>query len=186
MPQAAAKSASPPCDMELVTEVANGDKRALSALFDRFHLDVYRFLARYAGRNSADIDDLVQQTFIEVARSAANFRRDSQVKTWMFGIATNVARRWLRQEARSERLKSDVASQHAIAVVAAPAERGSKLRSAIAALPEELRVTFIMCAIEEVSGADAAAVLGIPIGTVWRRMHDARKALSAALTGSPP
>lgn len=52
------------------------------------------FWAAFVGRNARDVDDLVQQTFIEVTRAAARFRSDSQVKTWMFGIAANVAGIW--------------------------------------------------------------------------------------------
>ncbi len=175
-----------PSDEALIVAIGDGDRVALSELYDRFHRDVYRFLGRFVGRNARDVDDLVQQTFIEVTRAAARFRSDSQVKTWMFGIAANVARHWLRDEVRRRKLlgaAAEVAAVEATSHASTQHERSAQLQRAIAALPHDLRVTFVMCAIEEVSGADAAVALGVPVGTVWRRLHEARNVITTALRG---
>ena len=59
--------------------------------FDRFNLAVYRFLTRLPTTDEAARDDLVQATFLEVQRCAANFRGASSVKTWILGVAANLA-----------------------------------------------------------------------------------------------
>ena len=63
--------------------------------------------------------------------------------------------------------------------------RASEVRSAVAAaiadLSHDLRVVFVLCDLEELPGSEVAAVLGIPEGTVYRRRHDARRALREAL-----
>ena len=59
----------------------------------------------------------------------------------------------------------------------------AQLRAALAQLPHELREAFVLCDLEQVSGRDAAISLGVREGTVWRRVHEARKALRAALDG---
>lgn len=169
----------------LVEACGRGDRAALSALFERFHLDVYRFLARMMGRHAREVEDLVQMTFLELARSAARFRGNSQVRSWIFGIASNVARRFVRDEARRQRLLSTIASDALTTLASSdrPSARSERLRVALAQLPHELRVVFVMCGIEGVSGAEASAALDVPVGTIWRRLHEARNALSDALGG---
>ena len=59
-----------------------------------------RFLARASGMDSREVEDLVQATFLEVYRSAGRFRRHSQVRTWILGIAANQARHYVRRMVR--------------------------------------------------------------------------------------
>ena len=72
-------------DVALLAACAVGDSAALGALFDRHRSAVQRFLARLADQR--DTDDLVQETFLQVNRSADRFRGRSSVKTWILGIA---------------------------------------------------------------------------------------------------
>src|SRR5687767_5061415 len=87
-------------DEALLAACATGDAAALGALFDRFHDAVYRFAARLATTDELARDDLVQATFLEVCRTAHTFRGGSAVKTWILGVAANVARHTLRSEQR--------------------------------------------------------------------------------------
>ena len=87
-------------DDALILATSTGDRAALAALFDRFHTDVYRFLARIASGHLDAIDDLVQATFLEAYRASARFGRRSTVRTWIFGIASNIARHHIRDESR--------------------------------------------------------------------------------------
>ncbi len=79
---------------------AAGDHAALGLLFDRFQPKIARFVQRYVGGVSAEVDDLVQTTFLEALRAAASFRQQSSVQTWLFGIAANVARNPIRANTR--------------------------------------------------------------------------------------
>ena len=178
-------------DEALVSAAGARDAVALGALFDRFHLDVWRFLHRVAPGPEADLDDLVQMTFVEVFRSAARFSRRSAVKTWIFGIAVNVA----RNHARSERRHRAAVARMADAPQrrarrpdshAEHSERLSQLARAIDELPYDLRVAYTLCVIEEVPAHEAARALGTREGTVWRRVHEARHALRDALERSRP
>ena len=173
-------------DAALVAACAVGDTAALGALFDRHHLAVYRFVARSAGLRHDELDDIVQSTFMQVMTSAAKFRGDSAVRTWLFGIATNIGRHHIRGEIRRRAALASVKERPASAAVSPQdnALRQQQLKvlgRALAALPAEQRVAFVMCDLEEVRGVDAARVLGIREGTLYRRLHDARKALRAAL-----
>jgi RNA polymerase sigma-70 factor (ECF subfamily) len=172
-------------DGELLAAIARGDGDALGQLYDRYHQDVWRFACRLTG--GGDVDDLVQETFVAVGKAAARYReRASGVRSWIFGVAVNVARHHRRTEARRRRLL-EVAAVEPEAPGETPhheatrREQMRRLNDAMSELSHDLRVPFVMCQIEGVPGPEAASVLGIPEGTLWRRLHQARKALGAAL-----
>ncbi len=173
-------------DRTLVLKLAGGDQRALAALFRRFGRVVRGFLARMQGTRDADLDDLMQTTFVELASAADGFEGRSEVRTWLCGIAANVVRHHIRRERRRRDcisqlgrlptrpppLPDDVAEQRRYL---------RKLGSAMDQLSVELRDAYWLCVVHQVSSKDAAAELGVPIGTLTRRVCEARKRLSAAI-----
>lgn len=182
-------------DEALLAACAVGDPQALGALFDRHHDALHGFLDRLARPYADEIDDLVQATFVEVWRGARRFRGGAAVRTWMFGIASNLVRRRIRSEGRKR------AALTALSVTpAAPApghadrpddatiraQLVERLGPALAALSHELREVFVLCDVEGVPGVEVARALGLRQGTVWRRLHDARRRLRRALEGASP
>ena len=173
-------------DEALVAACGVGETAALAALFDRYRAHVRRFISRLAAADARDLDDLVQTTFLEIFRGARQFRGASSVKSWVFGVAVNV----VRQHARGERRRKD-AMQRLESVppsIVRCADEGTlgrqqleRLARALQDLPPELRVAFVMCDLEEISGVEAAKTLGVRAGTMWRRLHQARLALRAAV-----
>jgi RNA polymerase sigma-70 factor (ECF subfamily) len=176
-------------DAALLARFARGDAEALGEIFDRHQRATYRFLARLTSAHAADLDDLVQAVFVEVARGAKRFDGRSAPRTWIFGIAVNVARHHVRGAVRRRRVLADPDGERPSQVPgrdrpdqnAEHRELLAALDRALAALPAPLRETFVACEIEELSGAEAAKILGVAEGTVFRRLHEARKALRAAL-----
>ena len=178
-------------DEALLAACATGDTAALGALFERFHTSVYRVLCRLVGATSAELDDLVQATFLEVLRAAKGFQRRSSVRTYILGIATNVARHHYRGQKRRAQLAEHVSH------LPGPVERGPdqsaarseflvRLADELDRLPHDLRVAFVMCDLEDVPGVEVARVLSVPEGTLWRRLHEARRALRRALEERGP
>jgi RNA polymerase sigma-70 factor (ECF subfamily) len=173
-------------DEALLAACATGDTVALGALFDRFHVVVYRFVSRLPTTDELAADDLVQATFLEVRRSASKFKGSSSVQTWILGIAANVARHQLRSE-RRRRIRQEGFAERLTAVPAQPdaeVDRRRLLRriaEALAELPYDQQVAFVLCDLEQLPGAEVANALSIPEGTLWRRLHVARKAVRAAL-----
>jgi len=175
-------------DEALVSATAAGDPAALGALFDRFAGDVHRFVARIAAPYAADVDDLVQATFLEAYRCSARFTRRSSVKTWLMGIAINIVRHHRRSEGRRGRTLERFTSVESVATprpdaLAERARQVALVARALDELAEPLRVAYVLCVIEEMSARDAAAAIGTSEGTVWRRVHEARAALRAELDG---
>jgi RNA polymerase sigma-70 factor (ECF subfamily) len=177
-------------DEALVAACATGETAALGALFDRHHLAVHRFLGRLTGTDHRDLDDLVQLTFVTALRAARHFDGRSAVRTWLLGVASNVARHHARAEGRRGRLRDAVAAAPAADVAApdrevAEHERAARLHGAILALPPRLREALVLVYLEGIAGRDAAALLGIREGALWKRLHMARARLRGALEEAP-
>jgi RNA polymerase sigma-70 factor (ECF subfamily) len=178
-------------DEVLVAACALRDPGAMAELFDRHCDAVHRFLARLLGAGASDLDDMVHTTFLEALRSAARFRGGSSVRTWLFGIAANVGRHHIRDQVRrrsflrawgdikpSPSQSPDLAAEHH--------QMAERVAAAVAQLPFNLRAAFVLCDLEEMSGADAAAALDVRRGTLGRRLFEARRALRAAVEEAQP
>lgn len=181
--------AAAPTDEELIGACAAGDPDALGALYDR-HLSVLtRFLNRTLSPGAPEIEDIVQATFLEAWRGAPRFDGRSAVRTWILAIGHNLARKHMRDRGR-RRAALDRWATIADATVT-PEGRWQdqlvleRMQVALQTLPPKLRVAFVLCDLEGMKGVDAAKVVGVRPGTLWRRLHDARKRLREALGGDP-
>lgn len=173
-------------DEALLAACATGDAAALGALFDRFHVAVYRFASRLPMTDELARDDLVQSTFLEVRRAAQSFRGTSAVKTWILGVAANVARHTLRAERRrrvhqARFLERIAASPELLDAQLERRKLLTRIGEALAGLPRDQQIAFILCDLEQLPGVEVARVLDIPEGTLWRRLHTARKTMRAAI-----
>ena len=175
-------------DDALLAACAAGDSAALAALFDRHHRGVQRFLARVYRLDPVDLEDILQVVFLEVFQKAGRFKAQSSVSSWIMGIALNKARHHIRSATRrrslfealterwsgpSQSLRPDVEAEGR--------ETLARFDVALRALPEHLRVVFVMCELEGVAGVDAARALDLREGTLYRRLHQARERLKAAI-----
>jgi RNA polymerase sigma-70 factor (ECF subfamily) len=157
-------------DEALLAACATGDAPALGALFDRFHVAVYRFAGRLPMTDDLARDDLVQGTFLEVRRAAHSVRGTSSVKTWILGVAANVARHMLRAE-RRRRVHQ---ARYLERITAAPELLDAQIE-------RRKLLARVAAALAELPRDEVARVLDIPEGTLWRRLHTARKAMRAAI-----
>lgn len=93
----------PEDDSVLLQRVATGDVNALGVAFDRFHRDVYGVLARLRGTR-VDLDDLVQTTFLALPRAAHNYDPLASARSFVIGVALQIARRERRNLVRRWKL----------------------------------------------------------------------------------
>ncbi len=169
-------------DEALLAACALDDTAALGALFDRFQRPVFQFFLRYFGPRHADVDDLVQSTFIQVRRNAGTYKARSTVRAWVLGIAANLARHHLRGESRRRNMLLGMATEQGVFARPLPrpdddAERRQlldRMHQAITELPPDLRAALVLCDMEDLPGAEAARVLDLREGTLWRKLHEAR------------
>jgi RNA polymerase sigma-70 factor (ECF subfamily) len=162
-------------DEDLMAAVARGDEAALAALIDRYAANVHAHLFRYSG-NREDADDLLQETWVRVARSAKRFDTARRFRSWLYGIATNLARDGFRRRVTKERAFRELAMSPPATPTADPADR-SELRERIAELPESMRAVLLLRYYEGMSEAEMAGCLEIPRGTVKSRLHAALREL---------
>ncbi len=168
-------------DVVLLQAVAADDANSLGILYDRHARAIYGFLNAVTAVGGEDLDDLVHDTFLAVFKAARTYSKRSTVRTWLFGIAINISRNHLRRQARRQKALSrfQVDSQQP----PRPDEKFqstqelSRLATAIAQLPVKLRLAYVTSVLEEFSGNEAAHILGVRKGTLWRRVHEARERL---------
>jgi RNA polymerase sigma-70 factor (ECF subfamily) len=162
--------------------LAAGESSALGELFDRYREPVRRFVAQATG-DAEDVDDLVQATFLEAAKTAARYDGRACCRPWLIGIAAQLLRRRRKAVSRFLAVLSSFgatvrrASEHEQPALDARHD----LECALMRLSEAKRIAFLMAEVERQSCAEIAAALGVPIGTVWTRLHAARAELRRAL-----
>jgi len=164
-------------DEALLRAVGRADRQAFRELYDRHAERVYRFSISLV-RNTHLAEEVLQETMLTVWRHAASFRGASKATTWILGIARNQAHSLLRREKKGERLPEDPKGEPDPAEVA---EIDVRVTRALQTLSSEQQEVLHLVFYEEMSLADAAAVLGIPEGTVKSRLFYARKALAKEL-----
>jgi RNA polymerase sigma-70 factor, ECF subfamily len=169
-------------DAHLAGCIANGDAEAAKALIDRYRRPLAAVLHRALG-NSAEVDDVFQETWIRVVRSARRYDPEQRFSTWLFAIAWNLVKdRW------SRRVEHDDASLASIASNARSPEeraidndRAERVRELVARLPERLSQAILLRYFDELSEREVAERLGVPVGTVKSRLHHGLKQLAAAV-----
>jgi RNA polymerase sigma-70 factor (ECF subfamily) len=162
-------------DEDLMAAVASGDETALTALIDRYAASMHAYLLRHSGSRE-DADDLLQETWVRVARSAKSFDTARRFRSWIYGIATNLARDLFRRRVTKERALRTLATNPPATAGADSADRG-ELRARIAELPENMRAVLLLRYYEGMSEAEMAEALEIPRGTVKSRLHAALREL---------
>lgn len=145
----------------------------------------YPYVVRLAASLTGDVDlakDVAQDVFVAVFRGLPKFRGESSLKTWIYQITLRTAGRHSvkrrRQPATGLALDFDELRGGETADSAAML---AELVAALDALPLDARTVLALVAIEGLSHEAAAEVLGVPVGTVWSRLHAARRKLESAL-----
>jgi len=157
-----------------------GERPSFAEVYDECHRSVYALCRSLTG-NDADAKDAMQDAFISVARALASFRGESAVKTWVHRIAIRTA---LRNRATSRRRTHDDVDDGEHAGTDHVRTERLEVSRALDELPVEHRVVLAMFAVEGMTHPEIAAVLGIPEGTVWSRLHAAKRKMAESLAGS--
>ena len=170
---------APAEDAQLIAAWQAGDERAAAELVRRHARAVARFLAG-AGAPQADLDDLVQETFIRAFRAVASFRSQCQFRTWLLTIGGNALKDLGRRLARrrvvplDERLESKDGDPHERTVAGETEER---LRRGLTRLPRMQREVFLLRAQQGLEYGEIAAALDTTPGAARVHYHHAVKRL---------
>jgi RNA polymerase sigma-70 factor (ECF subfamily) len=167
-------------DDAIVAGLRAGRLDALARAFDRWHQRV-RVLARRLLWDAA-AEDVVQETFAALPRAVARFRGEVDLEAFVLGIAVKQARRHHRAAARRRRALDRLAIEEKRGPRdpehdAYRRELAQRLADALDHLPAAQREAFVLCEVEELTSAQAAALADIPEATVRTRLFHARRRL---------
>jgi RNA polymerase sigma-70 factor, ECF subfamily len=185
-------------DRVLVDRFKNGDQSAFDEMVSRYWDRIYAMVNQLL-RNQQDAEEVTQDAFIRAHRGLVNFRGDSAFSTWLYQIATNLARNrywywWRRKRDKSVSFDAPLSSDNDTTLAEIiPAELETpedatvtqELVTSIAAGMEKLsakhREILILRNIKNLSYEEIAAILSISVGTVKSRIARARESLRAKL-----
>jgi RNA polymerase sigma factor (sigma-70 family) len=156
-----------------------GDAEALTALYQRHADGRFGFLLRLAG-DRVLAEEILQDTLLAVWRGSAAFAGRSQVRTWLYGIARRQAHNRLRGMRPVEAGLDEVAELSAAGPEPEELALASVARERVLAvdrLSVVHREVVLLTFVGELSQAEIAEVVGVPVGTVKSRLHNARAAL---------
>lgn len=174
-----------PADEALVRRARAGERDAFGAIYQRYHVGIYRFARAMTG-SRAMAEDVTQEVFLELIRTLDRYdARRGSLGTYLYAIARNVSRYRLRRERRFVGFDRSIAGEpttdrdpsHAIA----QSQDVARVRALIRGLSSRYREVLILCDMQDLSYEAAAAVLNVRIGTVRSRLHRARQQLARRL-----
>ena len=180
---------SVPSDAALVAATLAGDESAFTALVGRHKKWLYRYIHRYV-RDETEAQDVLQESLIAAWRALKSYDPNRPLEFWLRRIALNKCRdRARRLAVRRILLPWSTGAREALAADPSPpadeslaeSEELKRARDAIDALPSRLRDPLILTAIEGMSQAEAAEILGITVKAVEGAVYRAKKQLSETL-----
>ncbi|MFF4351952.1 RNA polymerase sigma factor [Streptomyces sp. NPDC001530] len=183
-------STSPEGDAEVVAQSLE-QPELFARLYDRYASDIHRYAARRLGTGAAD--DITAETFLIAFRTRARYDTDRpNARPWLYGIAGNLIGKQRRAEVRALRALArtghdtvaeswtDLADDRVTAQSA-----HAPLAGALAALPAGDRHVLLLVAWADLTYAEVAEALRIPVGTVRSRLNRARRKVRSALGADP-
>jgi RNA polymerase sigma-70 factor (ECF subfamily) len=176
-------------DAELLTRYSAGDEAAFREIVSRYKNGLYRFLRHFLNRADL-IEDVFQETFLQLFSSRDSFDTSRPLRPWLFTIAANKAKDALRKQQRSAAIHigpiadaqemsfddvlNTLRSDSTVPYDKLEAgETASRVRQVVADMPENLREILILAYFNKFSYKQIAQILSIPIGTVKSRLHTA-------------
>ena len=175
-------------DRDLMGQLAAGNLGALGVLHDRYYVAVIGVIV-HAGVGASDAQDVAQEVFLKLVKLAVRFDGRASARAWILGIAWKMALHRRRSVARWLRMLGEavVEAAHLSPIdperIALAAEQRRSFDARVARLPTRMQAAFILVEIEGLSGEEAAQALGIPVATVWTRLHHARRKMMSSLAG---
>jgi RNA polymerase sigma-70 factor (ECF subfamily) len=178
-------------DERLIAKATAEDAAAFRELYNRHRGDVARLVCRMlAGRG--DLDDVIQEVFVQVHRSLKDFRGQSKFSTWLHRVTVNVVLMH-RRAARSRPVFADEPLGEAVmhgedVPPDEDAERRERVRAfarLLDRLADKKRIVFVLHELEGIAPGEIAKIVGAPVLTVRTRLFYARRELESMLTDEP-
>jgi RNA polymerase sigma-70 factor (ECF subfamily) len=161
-------------DAALIAGCKVGERAAFSSLMLRHRGRILNLTYQLLGDHDK-AEDAAQETFAQAFRFIGTFREQAQFSTWLYRIAVNCCMARKRRDAELQEVQEFHEPRDAGADAATRAETKIAVDAALAKLPESLRLVLVLRDMQELSYEEISCVLGIPLGTVRSRLHEARR-----------
>ena len=172
-------------DLQLIEEIANGNRESFKALYEKYVRQVFSFVYKITKDNKLT-EEVVNDTMFEVWKGAGNFKGNSAVLTWIFGIAHNKSMNELRKK-RPEALDPEEFSRFASSdetaeEVVMKKDRSQRMNEALGELSPEHRTVLELTFYNGLSYQEIAEIMECPVNTVKTRMFYAKEKLKESLS----
>jgi RNA polymerase sigma-70 factor (ECF subfamily) len=184
------RRSSEPNDVTLVERLRGGQPDAFDEAYERYRAGVFAFLVR-ASRERALAEELLQETWLRLARNARSLAPDTDLRAWLFTVARNLLRSRRRRDFFGRELLRELGLAAARETVQTPFEQAvaseaeRRLEVAVGRLPPRAREVVLLAVIERLEPAQLAQVLGLRPEAARQRLARAR-AMLAKLLAEPP
>jgi RNA polymerase sigma-70 factor (ECF subfamily) len=175
-------SKRPQTERQLIGLAADGDARAIRALYDRYSPRVYAVVRRIAADDDL-AQDYAQEAWIRAIRALPTFRGDARFSTWLHRIAVNAALQSLRKADSRSKRETPVSEDVPVAPEHADSLLQKRLQRALDQLPEGMREVLILHDVEGYTHEEIGDVLGVTSGTSKSQLFKARAKMRALLSG---
>jgi RNA polymerase sigma-70 factor, ECF subfamily len=168
-------------DEELVARSIGGDVDSFNQLVIRWERPIYALAYRVIGREE-EARDVVQETFLRAFRGIGNFRGQAKFSSWVYRIALNLCRDWIRRERRAPiqaapegvdlvELAAEQGPVESIESLVARNDMSKAVAEAMALLPDEQRTAIILKEYHGMTFQEIADLQGCPLSTVKTRLY---------------
>jgi RNA polymerase sigma-70 factor (ECF subfamily) len=170
----------------LLSELRTGSNGGFDRAYEAYRAKIFGFLVRMTGSPSL-AEDLLQEVFIKLATKARGLAEDTNLKAWLFTVARNSVISHMRWRAAQSRNLEALGTGHGEVSTLTPqhaaefAETHARLETALAALAPKYREALLLVAVEGLSPAEAAGVMGIKSDALRQRLARARQQMGRAL-----
>jgi RNA polymerase sigma-70 factor (ECF subfamily) len=179
-------------DEELVARSVGGDTESFNQLILRWERPIFALAYRVIGREE-DARDVCQETFLRAFRALRGFKGQAKFSSWLYRIALNLCRDWIRRERRAPVAQApegvdllDLAAERepseSIETLVARHEMSRAVAKAMALLPEEQRTAIILKEYHGLTFQEIADLLDCPLSTVKTRLYQGLSVLRRALS----
>jgi RNA polymerase sigma-70 factor, ECF subfamily len=175
---------------DLVARCQTGNADAFRQLFQRHRDDVARLVFRMTGASN-DLEDLIQEVFLQVHKSIGDFRGDARFTTWLYRLTVNVVLMHRRSAKSRPQLVAEVLAAAPKDAGLLPDEQVARRRRMkaftrlVERLSEKKRTVFILHELEGLAPSEIAKIVGAPVLTVRTRLFYARRELNTMLREEP-
>ena len=177
-------------DIDLIKAIGKGSERELKVLYDSYSEKVYNTALSYV-KNIEEAEEITQDVFVSIYKSASGFKGNSKVSTWIYRIAVNTSLNYVSKKKRLNAFRDNVETPQSVdfnhpGVVLENKEKAEALYKATDCLPDSQKTAFILSYIEGLPRQEVADVMETSLKAVESLLQRAKKNMRTELTKMYP